>query len=137
MTQAFTRGVIDFTCADPLDPLWWKRLMVALDQLDSDNFATSCRLDFEEAMTLLAHGNLEANSFSRALNRANSFKTHIKQTLFPWITFDRRAALQQDIDALNAVWTREWGAPGSPETQAKIAATVKALNAANKALKKG
>ncbi len=139
MCRAAATGAVDFTRADPRDPNWWRRLNLTLDHVEAESLLAIRMLKHASASRLLAAVNCAAlvrpdigsSILDGFFTEADEQITAIGSLLFPWIEFSATNATKAAIDKMTTQWIATWGDPNDPETQAKIDATVAAMEAAS------
>ncbi len=130
MCQAAAEGVVDFRRADPRSYQWWLNLHIRLDRLEAGNLRNVQALDHAASVALLARDNLTDESYEKVNANADAVLLKVKQSLFPWVTFDKTQIMQRAADALAKQWTEVWGDPNDPKVKARIDATAAAMLAA-------
>jgi len=127
MVQAATRGVVDFTRADPRNPLWIRKLRSILDQIESDNDVQYYGLLRETYLAAASRSNLTQSSYDAIAEGLKGYTHRIRDALFPWMTAETEETTNQHRSLLREQWIATWGDPSEPETQARIEATVAAI----------
>ena len=123
MLRAAATGVVDFKTADPCDAKWWAHCYVILTAVERDDERTLADVVYLAAASRLASSHSqEAGDVLR-----NAFKAAVAARR-PWE--GRGPAKSVDAASLQAAWEAQYGDMDAPETQAAIAATVAAMQAA-------
>ncbi len=135
MVRAAARGAVDFTRGDPRDFRWWLRMTMLCDAIEAEDSARLVENYNRRDLALLSGRELSAESHQSVQENIARQLSSLRKLLLPWMA-EAQESLESWTERALKQWIAEWGDPDSPETQAKIAATVAALNRDNKALKK-
>lgn len=133
MIRAAASGAIDFAHADLLDPWWWRKVHIILDDLARQRVIEYTRTQFDRIRSLTSRPNLTQESREKLADHSSRVSARLRSLWFPWKGSEdqqdeRKTTAQRMYDA----WVRIWGDPNDPKVAAAIDQTAASLRAADK-----
>lgn len=97
MVRAAARGVVDFHDARPLDPYWWRRLNLLLDEVETEDTLRLAGVALRYHMLTAANANLTEGAFKSSREAAHRLFKVMDGALRPWNVDRERGDEERDL----------------------------------------
>ncbi len=114
-------GIIDLATADLQDARWWKRTRLTSTWIAKQQLAKTCELRLQHHFAVLDYES-DRQQLEHHWEASNKIIAQLDELHRPWI--DAKAAYQDTYKKLYDSYVNTFGAPGDPEHDARVEATV-------------
>ena len=97
MVRAAARGVVDFHRARPLEPNWWRRLNLLLDEVETEDTMYLAGEAFRFHMLTAANSSLTEGAFKSSREAAQKLFKTMDGALRPWVV-DRENKRNEEVE---------------------------------------
>lgn len=127
MVQLAVSGTFNFRDGDPRDHQWWRRLRLALNQIDAAHRLDLHKLNNDRVLACLSRSDLQPGAYDKLFSLSVVEGRKMLALLFPWYTPQSLEPAQDMAVRMIEQWKRIWGDPNDPVVAAKIRLTAEAL----------
>jgi hypothetical protein len=103
--RSATRGIIDYTEADILNPVWWRRWRLIIRTLIREDNRSILHDKYQFDLALVSHGQLGSDTFKSVQETAREAFEDLKATARPW---NGRATAEDRRREEKEIFDDEW-----------------------------
>lgn len=122
MVRAAARGLLPYGAQQTAN--WWRRTSWIVRELEREASETVRGKQFDLMLSVAQNPKFKTEE---AYERAIQYINDLQSALLPWLKPQTAKIDQATKEEAKSAWTEAYGDLDSPETQAQIAATIKAL----------
>lgn len=120
MVRAATRGVLDFTRTDPLNPRWWQRTQWILDELQQQTYRESLKMQHAHWCSIAIATAAAGHSATEALNAATETISSYIASLSHQPAKAAEASETTPAQDLAERYREIFGSPGDPAYEQRV-----------------